>query len=177
MSKERNKEVWVDVVGYEGIYKVSNMGNIISCDRTIYNKGSNCYQKIKGCIRKKVIHKNGYEQVMMSNGINKLILVHRIVAEAFIPNKLNKKEVNHINGIKNDNRVENLEWCTRMENEIHSIQNKLKDNGRKVIDTETKQIFNSVKEAAEFYNIKRTSLSRYLTGFTKNKTKLTYLYE
>lgn len=169
------QETWVDIKGYEGIYQVSDLGNVRSIDRLNYNKGNNSYHKTKGVIRKKVTHKNGYDQVMLANNGLKLFLVHRLVANAFIENPSNKDEVNHINGIKTDNRAVNLEWCTRKENEIHAHNTGLKKQGREVINIETGIIYSSIKEAAESHGIKRTTLNRFLTGRTANKTNLRYI--
>ena len=75
---------------------------------------------IKGCEMKLNAGKSGYFQVR-STRLNKTFSVHRMVAETYIPNIKNKSDVNHINGIKTDNRVENLEWVTRSENMKHSV--------------------------------------------------------
>lgn len=109
--------------------------------------------------------------------------VHRLVAVEFIPNPENKPCVNHINGIKTDNRVENLEWCTHSENTKHAYDNGLMSsrkgglNGssKKVIDTLSGVIYDTVDEAAKAFNMKRPTLSNMLTGFRKNKTSLNYL--
>jgi hypothetical protein len=100
-------EVWVDVLDYEGLYMVSNYGRV--------------YSLIKKIIRKPVLHKNGYQQIMLSNKSNvKLILVHRLVLMSFIGRS--ELEVDHINNIKTDNRLENLRYCTRRENEWYKIK-------------------------------------------------------
>ena len=114
------KEIWKPIIGYENLYEVSNLGNIRSIDRMVSrvdrwgNKGS---VLIKGILLVPVKMKSGYLQVSLcKNGTSKRFLIHRIVASAFIENPYNKETVNHKNEIKADNRVENLEWMTLVEN-------------------------------------------------------------
>lgn len=116
-------EKWLDVVGYEDLYMVSNLGNIKSKDRISNNRWGAYIKKADELI----FHKNieGYRKGgLTKDKICKNFSLHRLVAIAFIPNSTSKEEVNHINGIRDDNRLENLEWCTKRENQCHSARNK-----------------------------------------------------
>lgn len=105
-------EEWKDIKGYEGIYQVSNKGQV----RSIVKRHSSMPR-----IMKQRTAGAGYAYVGLStNGIQRKHAVHRLVAEAFIPNLEGKPEVNHINGNKEDNCADNLEWVTSKENKIHA---------------------------------------------------------
>jgi hypothetical protein len=113
------EEIWKNVVGYEGFYEVSNFGNIkrVGGFRGV-NKAylDNYYLKHKD-------NGKGYFRVKLSvNSKIKMIMVHRIIAEAFILRIDNKNVINHINSNKKDNRIENLEWCTQSENCLHAVK-------------------------------------------------------
>lgn len=169
-------EIWKDIKRYEGLYQVSNIGKIKRIGKN---------ERIK----KTFIDKNGYERVELSKlGVNKKYSVHRLVAEAFINNCFNKKEINHKNGIKTDNRVENLEWVTRSENELHAYRTKLAQNSIKqreavslwckknktkpivqlTLDNKFVKIWNSAIEVQKQLNINRKNISQCITG--RNKT-------
>lgn len=110
---------WRDVVGFEGLYEVNSEGQIKSLDKlSPHWKGG--IRNIKGKILTGTLDKDGYKVVSLSlNGVKKIHKIHRLVAECFIENPSNKETVNHINGIKADNLVSNLEWNTHRENSIH----------------------------------------------------------
>ena len=121
-----NEEVWKDVVGYEDRYQVSSIGRIRSKD-IILHKSDGKTEFRKGRIVRLHLSKTGYPQYLFSNGVEKprkLMRVHRVVAMAFIPNPENKPNIDHINTIRTDNRVENLRWCTQSENNLNPITRK-----------------------------------------------------
>lgn len=102
------KEIWKDIKGYEGIYQVSNLGNI---------KSLNYNNTMKPKLRKTSLNHFGYEQVILfKDGEGTCFRVHRLVAQAFIPNDNNLPEINHIDENKINNCSTNLEWCTRKYN-------------------------------------------------------------
>ncbi len=109
-------EIWKDIVGYEGLYQVSNFGNVISLEKYIDNKkGAIQYRPPK--ILKQYKNKFGYMRVYLTrNSIKKMYAVHRLVAMAFIDNPDNKPCINHIDNNRENNHLENLEWCTYKEN-------------------------------------------------------------
>ena len=122
-------EIWKDVGGYEGMYKVSNLGNVKSLDRFTRYKNTDFKMRIKGTVLKHNKITKGYLQVRLSkNGKSKCYLVHRLVMNAFNPTDNSKFEINHIDGNKDNNIPTNLEWVTPKENVRHAYINGLADN-------------------------------------------------
>lgn len=116
-------EIWKAVVGYEGLYEVSNIGRVQSLNRTEIFSSSKGLAVTRPRIGKIIIQKDnkGYKRAYLSKGGKvKAFITHRLVAIAFISNPNNYPEINHINGIRDDNRVENLEWCTTSQNMRHA---------------------------------------------------------
>lgn len=140
--------IWKNVLGYEGKYQVSNIGEIISLPRNGTKK--------EIVLKAQMTDKDGYKIVKLRKNNNpKMVKVHRIVAEAFIE-KTNSNIVDHINGIRDDNRVENLRWVNNYENVKFGkcgkdfIEVKFKENG-------IVKIFESLRQAE-----KETGISRYM---------------
>lgn len=157
------KEIWKDVVGYEGLYQVSNLGNVKSVEREMQNYRGNKFIKVSKPIGK-FINKYGYIRVTLyKNGTPRAFTVHRLVATAFIPNPMGLKDINHIDFNKKNNNIENLEWCSRSYNVKHAIKHNpnilagIKKNavkGRKPIiqytlDGKFVKKYNSVCEASK----------------------------
>lgn len=140
-----DKEEWRDIKGYEGHYQISNLGRV----KSLYFK--NRQGKI---FREKILKQNfdnmGYLFVGLSNnGTLKTTKIHRLVAETFIDNPNNYKTINHINGVKTDNRVENLEWCTQKYNVQQAYKNGL-GKGKKEWDSPLSKKVNQYTLDGEF---------------------------
>lgn len=120
------KEIWKPVVGYEGLYEVSNLGRVKSLDRivTVRRKDGTSFQRPhKGQMIRIQKCSNGYRHVpLCKDGRSLIARVHRVVAEAFIDNPEGLPEVNHIDEDKTNNRADNLEWCTHQYNNSYGTK-------------------------------------------------------
>ena len=172
-------EIWKDIKGYESLYQISNTGKIKSLQRYVCSKNGS-KQLIKEKIRKTSITTAGYEYVVLANkGKNKTLLVHRLVAETFLPNPFNLKCVNHKDENKHNNNINNLEWCTRKYNMNY---NKLPLKKYKKVLKFNKEgcllcIYTSLKEAAELSNLSKSTISGYCNNLHKDPNGYIWKYE
>lgn len=166
-------EVWKKVEGFEN-YEISNLGRLKGLE--VITKFGCGFKKYPERICNFWHDKKGYEYyTFFVNGKNRHKLIHRLVAKAFILNPDNKPQVNHINGIKSDNRLENIEWCTAKENLEHAVLNGLNikhgihNYQSKLSLKDVEHIRNSnltQKELSIKFNISQTGVSRILLNKT-----------
>lgn len=167
-------EIYKDVVGYEGLYQVSNLGNVKSFIKN----------NVNGKIIKPINNGTGYYRVgLCINNKQRYFLIHRLVANAFIDNPNNYNQVNHINGIKSHNNVNNLEWCNQSHNNNHALKSGLRVHpigdkhklSKKIINIQSGEIYYSALTLSLKLGINRVTLYRMLNGRTINKTNFKYL--
>ena len=162
------KEIWKPIEGYEGRYEVSNLGRIKSLSRHIVRKdGRISFRKSRYL---KFRDKQGYKRVNLYNDcVRKDFSVHRLVAEAFVLNPENKPEINHKDGIRDNNIYTNLEWVTHSENIVHSVEALNRYfHSTPVICVETGERFESIKAANEHIN---HSENGHISACCKGKRK------
>ena len=175
-------EVWKDIEGYEGLYQVSNLGRVRGLDRMVFNKrGSKTI--VNGRILKQKTDRYGYKCVCLSkDSKSKHFAVHRLVAQAFIPNPENKPTVNHINEIKDDNRVDNLEWMTVAENNQYGTRNQRmgKTQQRAVIQYTLSNDYiakyESIQEASIKTNMSEAAIINICKGRQKHPKRYIWRY-
>ena len=161
---------WKDVVGYEGIYEVSDTGLIRSHeDKTTFTKKHGKRKWQQRILKDKTPKGRDSRVSLWKNGESKDFLVHRLVASAFIPKIEGKESINHIDGNPKNNHVSNLEWCDHTGNNNHAFDNHLMTSNDKVIlmdkKTEEAIYFRSKAKASEFLGKNKGYLSgRIMSG-------------
>lgn len=169
------KEEWKPVIGYEGLYEVSNTGNV----RSLPRQAGKFY--IRGKFLSQPINQQGYKQVTLSAyGLRKTFAVHRLVAQAFIPNPEKKPQVNHIDENKINNNVDNLEWVTIQENiawskakGIYTDKPIARLNRQQ---TGIRKIYPSILEAANQSGVCASAINKVLEGKQKSAGGSRWVY-
>lgn len=171
-------EIWKPVIGFEGIYEVSNKGRVRSLDRSVFikknHKNASYNRSKKGAQVKGRPDKDGYLCIYLGyEGGGRYKKVHRLVAEAFVKNPQGKKYVNHIDGNKTNNIVENLSWVTAKENTVHALSNGLIKRGKRgpMMDAAYVVFFRfaanegiNYKKLSDIFGFSRVSIARAASG-------------
>jgi len=173
------QEIWKPIVGWEGLYEVSNLGNIRSLDKYV-NSGIKNNTKVlrKGQLLKTRINQGYLEVTLTHNNKRKYCKVHRLVAQAFIPNPDNLPQINHKDENPLNNNAGNLEWCTAQYNCSYGNRNKnIYKNTRSIsiainqydLNNNLIRTYKSIAEASKSVNKSTYSIRRYCDGITNDK--------
>jgi hypothetical protein len=172
-------EIWKNVKGFQGYYQVSNLGRVKRLATKFIcgcKGGGKRYISFKEKILLPCSYTNKYLCVTLSTqGKKERPMIHRLVALHFLDNNENKQQVNHKDGNVQNNIVENLEWVTQSENMLHSyyVLKNQNVNQIELINTETKEVYKSIKDCSKKTGIKYSTLYAYITKKLPNKTKIT----
>ena len=176
-------EIWKTIEGYEG-YEISNLARVRSKDRIVsFSNGVDHFYRSEIM---KPAKSNGYLTIRLSN--NKKIIrtqyIHRLIANTFLDKIEGKNCINHINGDRSDNRLENLEWCTYSESSIHAVEvlnkkSRSKKIGKYDLNDNLIEIYYTLKDAAEKNNLKDSNICNVCTHkvFKSKKKGKEYIYQ
>lgn len=161
------KEVWKNIIGYENLYQISNKGFVASLDRIVNGNQQNPYRNLKGKVLRSGVDGMGYKRInLLKNGKQKSFTIHRLLAIYFINNSNNLAEVNHIDGNKLNNSLNNLEWCSHKANMKHARDNGLIVNYKtsKVLQYDKNENlinrYGSIINASKETKINKSTISR-----------------
>lgn len=177
--KKNTIEVWKAILGYEGLYEVSNLARVRSVERDVidYVDGKQRVRHLKEKIKEQTLDKKGYLTVKLSkNGVDERKKVHKLVAQAFIPNPNGYDTVHHINHIQTDNRIENLEWISKEEHDRLHESDRVEACSKTVYQFEDGKIVNvweSATEAARVLGFKQCAICECCRGgrYSKKRSK------
>lgn len=183
-----DKEIWKDIVGYEGLYQVSNTGKVKSLKRKVYAGRGKMRWQYERILSENKTNGNGYKIVSLNKeGKSQNKYIHRLVAEMFLTNPYNYKYINHKDENKSNNSVDNLEFCTAQYNSTYNnlhIRNGLKNRNNKYskkiiqLDNDGNIIkeYKSIKEAGRQLKISHQAISDCLRGIQKHSAGYKWKY-
>ena len=172
--------IWKDIVGYEGYYQISNDGLVKSLERFSVDKNNRVFPIKEKLLTLKLPKGAYYYQILLyKNSKYKLFRVHRLVCESFKEKTSTNLEVNHIDGNKLNNNINNLEWVTKSNNILHSHNILGQDNGEdrynsKLTESEVIEIYNSTLpqlKLADMYNVSKTCIQQIKSGKSWKQVK------
>lgn len=184
------EEIWKPIKGYEGLYEVSNTGKVKSVKRTMKyeatGKVQTTHERVLTLISSKLTKRHPkplYHVELWKDNKRTVKMIHRLVAETFIPNPDGKPQVNHKDGNRDNNRVDNLEWCTCSENSLHAYRTGLSSPkhtkpiiGTNIITGEIQE-FSSTYEAARAIGGNDCAIRGCLKGRTKTSGGYSWKYK
>ena len=165
----KNMETWKDIDGFDGRYQISSHGRVKSIKRSWKKRGNKEHIRDEKIFSDSSVTGVGYRSCALykNEKTRNSNMVHRLVAMAFIPNPNNLPQVNHIDGNKLNNNVENLEWCNAFHNQSHAVKIGLRKSAQKqVLCTQTGVYFDSIKDASNELNI-NYGLAKYYARKSK----------
>lgn len=171
-------EIWKDIIGYENEYQVSNLGNVRSIPRKRKNKQGEVTKR--GVVLKRMKDRIGYEHVvLLKSGKRRYSLVHRLVAEAFLPKIDGMNEINHKDEDKTNNCVDNLEWCSRIYNMNYGTRPNVHSKPviRQTMEGAYIDEFLSANEAERETGVSRGNISSCCNGRTKSAGGFKWVYK